>query len=214
MANEPTVFVIDADGPTRDAVRNLVHTMNLPCETYTSGREFLDAYAPSRPGCVVLEVRVPDVNGLEIQERLAEQGAVIPLVFVTTESTVSLAVRAMRAGALHFLLKPFREHELWDIIRESVVLDAKRRHAATERAKIDEQLAELTSEERQLVKMIAEGKSKQDIASEVGVCVRTVELRRNRAMAKLGLGSLRELELFALTACNGHQDALQEMRTI
>jgi two-component system response regulator FixJ len=214
MANEPTVFVVDGDGSTRDAVRDLVHTMNLACETYASGQEFLDAYAPSRPGCVVLEVRVPDVNGLEIQERLAVQGAVIPLVFVTTESTVSLAVRAMRAGALHYLLKPFREHELWDIIRESILLDATRRHAAAERAKIDKQLAELTSEERQLVKMIAEGKSKQTIASEVGVCVRTVELRRNRAMAKLGLGSLRELELFALTASNGRPEAVQEMQRI
>ena len=213
MANEPTVFVVDADEATRDALRDLARTMNLACETYGSGQEFLDAYAPSRPGCVVLEVRVPDVNGLEIQERLAAQRALIPLVFVTAESTVSLAVRAMRAGALHFLVKPFREDELWDVIRESILLDAKRRHVVAERAKIERQLAELTSEEQQLVKLIADGKSKQTIASEVGVCVRTVELRRNRAMTKLGLGSLRELELFALTAGNGHQDALQETRT-
>jgi FixJ family two-component response regulator len=214
MAKEPTVFVIDADGSTRDAVRSLVQTMNLPCETYTSGREFLDAYVPSRPGCVVLEVRIPEVNGLEIQERLSAQRAVIPLVFLTTQSTVSIAVRAMRAGAVHFLVKPFREHELWDIIRESVLLDAKRRRAAAKRARLDEQLAELTSEEQQVVKMLAKGKSKQIIASELGVCVRTIELRRNRVMTKLKLDSLTELMVFALNACDGHPEALQEMQTV
>lgn len=211
MSSEPTVFVVDGDALTRDAVRNLAYTMNLPCEAYASGQEFLDAYAPSRPGCVVLEVRIPDVNGLEIQERLAAQGAVIPLVFLAAQSTVSIAVRAMRAGARHFLVKPFREHELWDTIRESMLLDARRRRVAAERAKRDEQLAQLTVEERQVVEMIAEGKSKQAIALDVGVCVRTIDLRRNRVMTKLGLGSLVELVQFALAACDGHSEALQEI---
>jgi FixJ family two-component response regulator len=134
------------------------------------------------------------------------------LVFLTGQSTVSIAVRAMRAGAVHFLVKPFREHELWDIIRESISLDAKRRRAAAKRARLDGQLAELTSEERHVVKMIAKGKSKQAIASELGVCMRTIEIRRNRVMAKLGLGSLIELVGFALTACDGRPDALREMQ--
>ena len=196
MKSEPTVFLIDADGPTRDAVRDLVYTMNLPCEAYTSGQEFLDAYAPSRPGCVVLEVRIPEVNGLEIQERLTAQGAIIPVVFLTAQATVSIAVRAMRAGAVHFLEKPFREHELWDAIQEAVVLDAERRRSTAERERIDGQLAELTPKERQVLEMLAEGKSKHTIASEVGVSVRTIEIHRNRAMKKLGLSSLIELLLF------------------
>ena len=212
MNNEPTVFLVDADGPTRDAVRDLVHTMNLPCEAYTSGRAFLDAYLPLRPGCVVLEVRIPDVNGLEIQQRLAAQGALIPVVFLTAQAPVSIAVRAMRGGALHFLEKPFREHELWDAIQEAVLLDAKRRRAAAEREALDEQLADLTPEERQVLEMIARGKSKQTIASEAGVSVRTIELRRSRLMNKLGLGSVVELVIFALTACNGHSQALQEIQ--
>jgi len=210
MNNEPTVFLVDADGPTRDAVRDLAHTMNLPCEVYTSGQAFLDAYVPLRPGCVVLEVRIPDVNGLEIQQRLAAQGALIPVVFLSARAPVSIAVRAMRGGAVHFLEKPFREHELWDTIREAILLDAKRRRAAAEREALGEQLADLAPEERQVLEMIAEGKSKQTIASEAGVSVRTIELRRSRLMNKLGLGSLVELVVFGLTACNGHSQALHE----
>jgi FixJ family two-component response regulator len=213
MKNEPTVFLVDADGATRDAVRNLAYTMNLPCEAYSTGQDFLDAYAPSRPGCVVLEVRIPEVNGLEIQERLAAQGSVIPVVFLTTQATVSIAVRAMRAGAVHFLEKPFREHELWDTIQEAIVLDAKRRRAVAEQEQVDDQLAKLTAKERQVLEMIAAGSSKEAIASEAGVSVRTIELHRNRVIKKLGFRCLTELVLFATTACNGHAQSRREMQT-
>ena len=209
--NEPTVFLVDADGPTRDAVRELVHTMNLPCEAYTSGQAFLDAYVPLRAGCVVLEVRIPDVNGLEIQQRLAAQGATIPVVFLSAQAAVSIAVRAMRGGAVHFLEKPFRDHELWDTIKEAILLDAKRRRAAAEREALEGQLADLTPGQWQVLEMIAQGKSKQTMASEAGVSVRTIELRRSRLMTKLGLGSLVELVSFALTACNGGSQALHEI---
>jgi FixJ family two-component response regulator len=207
MKNEPTVFLVDADAPTRDAVRDLVYTMNLPCEAYTSGRDFLEAFDPSRPGCIVLEVRIPDINGLQIQERLAAERAVIPLVFLTTQTTVSIAVRAMRLGAVHFMEKPFREHELWDTVQEAISLDARRRRAAERREMIEGRLARLTPKEQQVLGMIAEGKSKQTIAAEVGISVRTVELRRSRLMKKLGLGSLVELVVFALGASNGHAES-------
>ena len=204
MNDEPTVFLIDGDAPTHDAVGDLVDTMNLPFEGYTSGQAFLEAYDPARSGCVVLEVRIPDVNGLEIQDRLAARGASIPLVFLAARAPVSIAVRALRGGAVHFLEKPFRAHELWDAIREAVLGDAKRRRAAAEREALDRRLAELAPEERQVLELIAAGKSKQAMAAEAGVSIRTIEVRRSRLMSKLATGSLVELVAFALTACNGH----------
>jgi len=212
MKNEPTVFVVDSDAPTRDAVRDLAYTMNVACEAYGSGRDFVDAYDTSRPGCVVLEVRVPGMNGLDIQERLATQGAVIPFVFLTAQPTVSIAVRAMRAGAIHFLEKPFREHELWDTIREAIFLDAMRRQALAKRRELDDQLARLTPEEHHVLEMIAEGKSKHVVAAEVGVSVRTIELRRKHVMKKLGLGSVFQLVRFALSACDRDSEAVHEVR--
>lgn len=159
----------------------------------------------------MLEVRIPDVNGLEIQERLAAQGAVIPVVFLTTQTTVSIAVRAMRVGAVHFMEKPFREHELWDTVQEAILLDARRRRAAERCETLEGQLAQLTPKEQQVLEMIAEGKSKQVIASKAGISVRTVELRRSRLMKKLGLSNLIELVVFALSACNGHAEPRREM---
>ncbi len=213
MKTEPTVFVVDADGPTRDAIRDLAYTMNLRCKPYASGHEFLNAYAVWQPGCLVLEVRIPDINGFDIQERLAAQGATIPTVFLTGQATVSIAVRAMRAGALHFLEKPLRENELWDVIEEAILVDQKRRCALVQREELEDRLAKLTPKERQLLGMIARGKSKNAIASQLGVCVRTVELRRKQLMKQLGMSSLVELVHFALLACDGHPRALDGMRS-
>lgn len=204
MTSEPTVFVVDADGPTRDAVRDLVHTMNLQCEAYVSGEEFLEAYDPSRPGCLLLEVRIPGISGLQIQERLASEGAAIPVMFLTARATVSIAVRAMRAGALHFLEKPFRQHELWDAIQEAVLLDEQRRRLAEQHQEIEDRLAQLTPKERQLLRMIAAGESKKAMACSAGVSVRTIELRRTRLRKKLGLTSSIELLQFALLAGDRH----------
>ena len=210
MNNEPTVFVVDADAPTRDAVRDLAYLMNLQCEAYSSGLEFLHAYAPSRPGCLVLEVRIPGINGLEIQQRLAAQAAAIPLVFLTAQPTVSIAVRAMRAGAMHFLEKPFREHELWDTIQEALLLDDRRRSASAERRKLEQSMAGLTSKERLVLGMIAEAKPNKAIASEMGVSLRTVELHRKHLMKKIDLHSSVELVRFALIACDGRSLPLGE----
>jgi two-component system response regulator FixJ len=168
MMNEPTVFLVDADKSTRKAVCDLASTMNLRCEAFALGQEFLDSYTPSQSGCLVLEVRIPDVNGLDIQDHLRAQGAVIPVVFLTGRATVSIAVRAMRTGAMHFLEKPFRDHELWDAIHEAIVLDEKRRRALKERQERERELAAITLKERHVLKMIAEGKSKAAMASEAG----------------------------------------------
>lgn len=211
MNCEPTVYVVDADGPTRDGIRNLADTMNLRCEAYASGRRFLNAYDNGQFGCVVLEVRIPDVNGFEIQEWLRAQGSEIPVLFLSGQATVSMAVRAMRSGALHFLEKPFREHELWDAIQEAVALAKERRGRATCHRELDRCLAALTAKERKTLTELAEGRSKAAIASEAGVCVRTVEVRRRNLMKRLGFKSPIELMRFALVACDGHAPTIPKI---
>jgi FixJ family two-component response regulator len=203
MKSQAAVFVVDPDGPTRDAVCNLVALMNLRCRPYALGHEFLEAYSSAQAACLVSEVRIPDLNGFEIQKRLAARGSVTPIIFLTAQATVSIAVRAMRAGAFHFLEKPFREHELWDTIQEAILLDEQRRCVSTERRKLQSRLARLTPEERELLEMIAQGKPKKAIASQMDVCVRTIELRRSQLIKKLGVGSLMELVHFALVPCDG-----------
>jgi len=204
MNNKPTVFVLDADAAVRHAVSSLAQTMNLHCETFASGREFLESHHPARPGCLVMEIRIPDVNGVQIQERLSLEGSTLPIIFLTDQATVSIAVRAMRSGALHVIEKPFREHELWDVIQEAVELDRERRLLIRERQKVEDRVARLDAKDRALLTMIAEGRSKEAMAAELGVCVRTVELRRNQLAKKLDLKTPVELLHFALSASNGH----------
>jgi len=215
MQNEAAVFVVDPDPATRDAVRSLVYTMNLQCEAYASGEAFFEAGVLARPGCAVLEVRVPGINGLDIQQQLTARGSTLPVIFLTSHATLSIAVRAMRAGAVHFLEKPFREHELWDAILEAITVDGQRRERAAQQQDCESRLSRLNVRDRWVLKMIAEGRSKKAIAEAMDVCVRTVELRRSQLMKKLELRSLSELVHFALTAAdapkentNGHQRSL------
>ena len=203
MNSTPTVFVVDPDVSSRDVVRELVCTMNLLCEEFGSGQEFLDAYTATQPGCVVLEVKIPDVNGLEIQERLNSSGAAIPVVFLAARATLSIAVQAMRSGALHFLEKPLREYELWDTVQEAIRFDRERREARAQHGGMEQSLKRLTPKERKVLAMIAQGKPKREMASELGVCVRTVELRRSKLMEKIKVATQAELLRFALTASSG-----------
>ena len=204
MNDKPMVFVVDGDAITRDSARSLAHTMNLQCETYASGREFLENRTRGQPGCLVLEIRIPDVNGLQIQDRLNREGSMLPIIFLTDHATVSIAVHAMRCGALHVIEKPFREHELWDAIQEAVELDRKRRRLAEERRALEHRMTQLSAKEQTLLKMIAQGRAKQAMAAELGVCVRTVEFRRSQLMKKLELRAPIDLVQFALAASDGH----------
>jgi FixJ family two-component response regulator len=203
-ANDATVFVVDPDDAVRETVEHLAETMNLRCESYASGGDFISAYEDSRPGCLVLELKIPGVSGLQIQEHLLKQGTGIPVLFLAEQTTVSFAVRAMRAGAIHFLEKPVREHELWDAIQEALEIDRQRRHALLRRREIQQQVDELTSRERRILEMTAEGISKKAMAKELDVCMRTVDLARSQLMKKLRLGSITELVHFAIYACDGH----------
>lgn len=200
VTDQATVFVVDGDIATRDAVLGLARTMNLQGEAYSSGQAFLRTDLQARPGCVILDVRVPDTNGLAVQQELAASDVTLPVIFLTSHATVSIAVRAMRAGAVNFLEKPLREHELWDAIQDALVMDKQRRRLRRQRHQYRERLSRLDSKEVRILTMIAEGRSKRAIAAEMEVCVRTVELRRTQIMKKLNFESIVELVHFALTA--------------
>jgi FixJ family two-component response regulator len=213
MELEPTVYVVDADGPSNDAVNDLVHTMNLRCESFASGQEFLEAYDNLRPGCVVLEVKVPGINGLQIQQQLLRLPDSPPVIFLSGRCEVSVAVRAMKSGAIHFLEKPFREYELWDAIQEAIATDRQRREERQRRQMLNRYVGVLTFKERQVLGLLSEGKSNRTIARELDISVRTVENRRAKLMKKLGIKSPTELLHLAILVNDGgirHVDRLLE----
>jgi FixJ family two-component response regulator len=204
MNAQPTVFLVDPDGPTRDAVKKLAKMMDLHCEEYVSGPEFLDTFDSSQPGCVVMEVRVPGINGLQIQQRLLEQGVTLPVLFLSEDPSVSIAVHTMRAGALHFFEKPFRENDLWTAIQEAIQVDQGRREAKVLQQQLDERIGSLTEKEIAVLEMIAEGRTKRAMALEMGVSVRTIEHHRTQLMRKLETTTPTGLLRFAMSKRNQH----------
>ena len=195
-----TVFVVDPDPATGGVVREVLEGSGLDCEFFRSGRDFLAAYHNSRSGCLVLEQRIPDMSGLQLQHRLSASGCQLPLVFMTTDTDVSTAVELMRGGAVHVLEKPPRAVELYSAIQEALALDRVRRQAKHQQAKLDDLTAALTRKERQVLELIGQGRSSKAMAAELELSVRAIELRRNGLMKKLGLHSSLELMRFAVIA--------------
>ncbi len=204
METQPTVFVVDDDRSARRAVCDLAQRMRLPSAEYGLGEEFLSAYQLWQPGCTILEVRIPDISGLQIQSRLSAAGATIPVIFLTGYPQVSTAVRAMRGGALHYLEKPLREDDLWDAIQEAIAVDAERRHLRHRQQQLADRFAKLTIKEEHVLEKLLEGKSPRAIAKELALSVRTIELRRARLMKKLEIGSTIELVNLVAAIRNGH----------
>lgn len=203
MQTPLTVFVVDADPDARSTVRRVARAMGFHCEEYRSGRAFLESVDPSGSGCVVLEMRIPDLNGFEIQKRLASQAPGLPVLFVTGQATVAAAVRAMRAGAVHVLEKPVGEQQLRDALEEAAQRNRRRQAAENFHKDAGQRIARLTPRERQMMHMILTGHTNRATASALGVCRRTVELRRAKLMKKLEVRSLAELIRLALAAGDG-----------
>jgi FixJ family two-component response regulator len=178
--------------------------LNLQCEEYASGLKFLQEFDPARPGCVVLETRIPGAGGLEIQQRLAAHAPETTVLFVTRQATVPVAVRAMRAGAVHFLEKPVRDVELWEVIQDAIRLNDVRRQVAHHCQLSQAKIARLAPKERDVLKGVSSVVSNAQMAAKFGVSQRTIELRRAKMMRKLGVGSLAELVRLVMTAENGH----------
>jgi FixJ family two-component response regulator len=191
--SDPVVYVVDDDESIRDAVRRLIASIGLRVETFGSTREFLGAKRGDAPACLVLDVRLPDVSGLEFQRDLAAANFHIPIIFITGHADIPMTVRAMKAGAVEFLTKPFRGQELLDAIQEAI---AKDRVAWTERAEMAElrsRYDSLTAREKEVLKLVVSGLLNKQIGAELGTSELTIKTHRGRVMEKMRAESLADL---------------------
>jgi len=189
----PTVFVVDDDEGVRNSLRFLLKSVGLATRALGSASEFLDGYKASQPGCLVLDVRMPGMSGLELQQQLNLRGAVIPVIFITGHGDIPMAVEAMQQGAFDFLQKPFRDQDLIDRIQRALERDARNRASLEQHTRIRERLDSLTPREREVLALMTRGKPNKVMAAELGVSQRTVEIHRARVMEKSGAASLAQL---------------------
>jgi FixJ family two-component response regulator len=196
----PTVFVVDDDEGVRSALALLLKSMGQPAATYASAADFLADYDAERPGCALLDVRMPGMSGLELQDELNRRGVVLPVIFITGHGDVPMAVEAMQRGAFDFLQKPFGDDDLAERIRRALARDRELRAAIGEKSQIRARLARLTPRERQVLELVATGKPNKVMAAELGVSQRTVEIHRAHVMKKMGASSLAQLVRMRLVA--------------
>ena len=200
MSRELTVFVVDDDQAMRNSLKWLIESIGMQVETFDSAQAFLDAYYPARGGCLLLDVRMPGMSGLELQAYLARREIGIPVILITGHGDVSMAVKAMKVGAVDFIEKPFDDEELLNSIRNALQHDQKQRTLRAQRSDIAARVAELTPREHEVMTMVTDGKSNKEIAAALGVSAKTVEVHRARMMDKMRADSLAELVRMALLA--------------
>jgi two-component system response regulator FixJ len=191
--SQATVFIVDDDQAIRHAMELLMRSVGLRYEIFHSGDDFLDNCDPDRPGCLVLDIRMPGMGGLELQQKLIEMDSTLPIIFITGHGDVPMAVKAMQEGAVDFIQKPFRDQELLDRIHEALKTDEERRSEREAQEDIASRLARLTKREREVMDLVVTGKPNKVIAYELGVSQRTVEIHRARVMEKMEARSLAEL---------------------
>ena len=194
----PTVYIVDDDAEMRETLRSLVSSVNLPVETYASGQEFLETQSGGRAGCLVVDLRMPGLSGIDLQDALVSRGLTLPVIIISGYGDVPTAARAMRAGALDFLEKPVSRQLLLDRVREGLEVDQQRRRADAERAEIGGRVARLTPRERQVMELVVSGNSNKVIAMDLGLCEKTVEVHRAHVMEKMKVQSLAELVRLAI----------------
>ncbi|MDE2251783.1 MAG: response regulator transcription factor [Gammaproteobacteria bacterium] len=187
------VFIVDDDEAVRSSVRFLIRSVGLQAQVYPSAQEFLAVYDPRHPGCLLLDVRMPGMSGLELQQELNRRGATIPVVFISGHGDVPMAVEAMQQGAFDFLQKPFRDQDLLDRVQRALARDAESRARLAARAEIASRLATLTPRESEVLQLITRGKANKVVGAELGVSQRTVEIHRAHVMEKMNASSLAEL---------------------
>ena len=193
MPSKPTVFIVDDDPAVRDSLRWLLGSVDLAVETYATGEHFLRAYDPARPGCLVLDVRMPGMGGLRLQEELTAQGIRLPIIILTGYAEVQTAVRALKTGAFDFLEKPYSDEMLLDRIHHAIETDRQTRAAAALRAEVAAHYALLTPREREVMGLVTAGKANKVIATELGLSPKTVEVHRAAVMDKMGADSVADL---------------------
>jgi FixJ family two-component response regulator len=190
---EPVVLIIDDDPLMRQALENLLQSVGHVARAFASTEAFLATERPDAPGCLVLDVRLPGQSGLELQRRLAAAGVALPIIFITGHGDVPMSVSAMKAGAIEFLIKPFRDQDLLDAIHRGIELDRERRAASTVVAELRERYGSLTPREREVMDLVVAGRPNKQIAFELGISEITVKLHRAQVMRKMMAKSLPEL---------------------
>jgi len=190
---DATVFVVDDDASIRDALKSLIRSVGLKVELFGSPREFLQGKRPDAPSCLVLDVRLPGKSGLDFQRELVEANIPLPIIFITGHGDIPMSVRAMKAGAVEFLTKPFRDQDLLDAIQVALERDRARRQRQAEIAMLRERLESLTPREREILPRVVSGLLNKQVAAELGTTEATVKVHRSQLMRKMGADSLPEL---------------------
>lgn len=200
MLPEPLVYVVDDDDEVRDALRTLVHSADLNVETYASAEAFLEHVRPKRPGCLILDLNMPGLSGLDLQRQLSANQIELPIIMLTGEGTVPAAVEALQGGAVDFIEKPADPPTLLQRIQQAIERDVARLRECEQRATVANRLDTLTPREREVMDLIVTGSANKVIAIDLGISERTVELHRSRVMKKLGARSVAELIRAVLSA--------------
>ncbi|HSC05329.1 MAG TPA: response regulator transcription factor [Steroidobacteraceae bacterium] len=204
MKNEiATVFIVDDDEAVRGSLKLLFKTLGLPVQAYASAQDFLAGFDPGRSGCLVLDIRMPGMSGLELQEELNSRGAMLPIIFITGHGDVPMAVEAMQRGAMDFLQKPFRDQDLVDRINKALEKDRAGRELLGNRERIRARISGLTPREREVMALVAHGKANKVIAADLELSQRTVEIHRAHIMEKMGANSLAHLVRMVIEAEQG-----------
>jgi len=193
MSPEPTVFVVDDDAAVRDSMRWLMDSVRLRVVGYASGEAFLEAITPDQSGCVVLDLRMPGLGGMEVHQRLQERGIGLPVIVVSGHGDVPMAVRALKSGVADFIEKPFSDQELLDCVQQAMRRDADQRLQQLRRDELMTRYHSLTPREHDVLRLVVEGQANKVISSNLGISLKTVETHRARVMEKMAARSVSEL---------------------
>ncbi|SEA28063.1 two component transcriptional regulator, LuxR family [Thiothrix caldifontis] len=205
MNYEPTVFIVDDDPAVRDSLRWLLESMRLKVATFGSAEDFLKFYTMHMIGCLILDVRMPGMSGLQLQQFLTKQKYALPILFITGHGDIPMAVRAMQAGAMYFLEKPFEDQVLLDYVHEALALDVENQQSRIRLTMTQARIANLTEREREVMELVIDNHSNKEIATKLGVSIKTVEFHRSHMMDKMHATSLIELVNMAREATDNEK---------